>query len=129
MADQTATMTERGVRSPMRSMVSAWRVGELIGKRRWVALRARPHVTAVAHMVQFLARVEAALRDGHTRVVKAAVREATGAETGCATRGAATRQSPSERSRAVGADVLRSTVAVSQWRKAGEPASWVRLRR
>ncbi len=52
----------------MRSMVSAWRVGALIGKSRSVASRARPHVTAVAHMVQFSARVEAALRDGHTRV-------------------------------------------------------------
>jgi hypothetical protein len=83
--------------------------------------RAMPHVTAVAHMVQCLARVEAALRDGHTRVVTAEEMEATEAERGCATMGAAARQSPSVRSRAVGAEVSGSRAAVLRCWRAGEP--------
>ncbi len=44
-------------------MVSALSVEVVMGKSRWVALRATPKVTAVAHMVQFLARVETELPD------------------------------------------------------------------
>jgi hypothetical protein len=82
MADQMARMTERGVFKPIRSMVRALSVSEVMGKSKCVALRATPQVMVVAHMVQCLDRVDAALREGQTRAVKAATRAGTGAATG-----------------------------------------------
>ena len=66
-------------------------------------------------------RLETALREGQTSSVNAAARAGTGAAKGWANTGAAACQSPSVRSKAVGAEALRRSEAVSQCWKAGEP--------
>ena len=81
------------------------------------------------HMVQFLARVETAFRDGQTKSVNAAASAGTGAARGCVVTGAAARQSPSVSSKAVGAEMSRRRMDVSQFWKAGEPARAGRLMR